>query len=214
MCSIPSAKSTKGTFTFQKSKIMNTCAKKLTQWLIENRAIEATDKELYEYAFYSIGITISPFVIVLIFGLWMGVPIEGVTMVLPFMCIRKYSGGYHAKSARTCFISSCIVLMICLWLVTKIRYGIWLGIFVFVSVCSIAYFSPIDSENRRLEEDEIQDCKKKSILISIVFLCLKIVFLILGLENFTVAISVGMILSAGLQFPAIVKNMCNEKDKK
>lgn len=193
---------------------MNTCAKKLTQWLIENRAIEATDKELYEYAFYSIGITISPFVIVLIFGLWMGVPIEGVTMVLPFMCIRKYSGGYHAKSARTCFISSCIVLMICLWLVTKIRYGIWLGIFVFVSVCSIAYFSPIDSENRRLEEDEIQDCKKKAILISIVFLCLKIVFLILGLENFTVAISVGMILSAGLQFPAIVKNMCNEKDKK
>ena len=193
---------------------MNTCAKKLTQWLIENRAIEATDKELYEYAFYSIGITISPFVIVLIFGLWMGVPIEGVTMVLPFMCIRKYSGGYHAKSAKSCFISSCIVLMICLWLVTKIRYGIWLGIFVFVSVCSIAYFSPIDSENRRLEEDEIQDCKKKAILISIVFLCLKIVFLILGLENFTVAISVGMILSAGLQFPAIVKNMCNEKDKK
>lgn len=193
---------------------MNTCAKKLTEWLIENRAIEATDRELYEYAFYSIVITISPLVIVLIFGLWMGVPIEGVTMVLPFMCIRKYSGGYHAKSARNCFISSCIVLMVCLWLVTKIRYGIWLGILVFVSVCSIAYFSPIDSENRRLEEDEIQDCKKKAVLIASVFLGLKFLFLIVGLENLAVSVSVGILLSAGLQFPAIVKKLCNERDKK
>ena len=79
---------------------MNVCAKKLTQWLIENEAIEEADKELYEYALYSIGITISPLVIVLIFGLWLGVPIEGVTMVLPFMCIRKYSGGYHAKKQK------------------------------------------------------------------------------------------------------------------
>ncbi len=193
---------------------MNTCAKKLTQWLIENKAIEVTDKELYEYAFYSIGITISPFVIVLIFGLWMGVPIEGITMVLPFMCIRKYSGGYHAKSARTCFISSCIVLMVCIWLVTKIRYGIWLGIFVFVSVCSIAYFSPIDSENRRLEEDEIQHCKKKAVLIASVFLCLKFLFLIVGLGNLAVSVSVGILLSAGLQFLAIIKKLCNERDKK
>lgn len=193
---------------------MNTCAKKLTQWLIENKAIEVTDRELYEYAFYSIGITISPLVIVLIFGLWMGVPIEGVTMVLPFMCIRKYSGGYHAKSVKSCFISSCIVLMICLWLVTKIRYEIWLGILVLMSVCSIAHFSPIDSENRRLEEDEIRDCKKKTVLVSSVFLCLEIVFLILGLENLIVSVSVGILLSAGLQFPAIVKKLCSERDKK
>lgn len=193
---------------------MNTCAKKLTEWLIENRAIEATDRELYEYALYSIGITISPLIIISIFGLWMGVPIEGITMVLPFMCIRKYSGGYHAQSARTCFISSCIVLMVCLWLVTKIRYEIWLGILVFVSVCSIAYFSPIDSENRRLENDEIQDCKKKAVLIASVFLGLKFLFLIVGLENLAVSVSVGILLSAGLQFPAIVKKLCNERDKK
>lgn len=193
---------------------MHTCAKKLTQWLIKYEAIETEDKELYEYALYSMGITLSPLVIVLIFGLWMGVPIEGITMVLPFMCIRKYSGGYHAKSARTCFISSCIVLMVCLWLVTKIRYGIWLGILVFVSICSIAFFCPIDSENRRLEEDEIRDCKKKAVLIASIFLGLKFVFLIVGLEKVAVSVSVGILLSAGLQFPAIVKKLCNERDKK
>ncbi len=186
---------------------MNVCAKKLTQWLIENEAIEEADKELYEYALYSIGITISPLVIVLIFGLWLGVSIEGVTMVLPFMCIRKYSGGYHAKKSKTCFISSCSLLMVCLWLVTKIEYGIWLGILVIMSVCSIAYFSPIDSENRRLEKDEIQDCKKKAVLISCVFLLLRIVFLILEFENLAVSISVGMILSAGLQIPAIIMKL-------
>lgn len=184
---------------------MHSCAKKLTQWLIKYEAIETEDKELYEYALYSMGITLSPLVIVLIFGLWMEVPIEGVTMVLPFLCIRKYSGGYHAKSAKSCFISSCLLLMLCVWLVTKIEYGVWLGILVLVSVCSIAYFSPIDSENRRLEEDEIQDCKKKAVLSSCVFVLSRIVFLILGLENLVVSVSVGLVLSAVLQIPAIIK---------
>lgn len=186
---------------------MNVCAKKLTQWLIENEAIEEADKELYEYALYSIGIIISPLVIVLIFGLWLGVSIEGVTMVLPFMCIRKYSGGYHAKNAKNCFISSCILLMVCLWLVTHIRYGAWLSILVLISECSIAYFSPVDSENRRLEEDEIRDCKKKSVLVSGVFVFLHIVFLILELEILAVSISVGLILSAVLQLPAIIMKL-------
>lgn len=76
------------------------------------------------------------------------------------------------------------------------------------------YFSPVDSENRRLEEDEIRDCKKKTVLVSSVFLCLKFVFLILGLENLIVSVSVGILLSAGLQFPAIVKKLCSERDKK
>ena len=78
--------------------------KLIINWLIKSKAIKDDERELYEYALYSIVLLLSPAFISIAIGCIMGIPINGVLMVIPFLFLRKFSGGFHAKHACTCFV--------------------------------------------------------------------------------------------------------------
>ena len=92
---------------------MERCTGKITDWLIKCGAIPETDRELYEYAIYSILLSLSPMLLALAIGALFGSAVQGVLTITPFVILRKFSGGYHAKSARVCFISSSLLLVLC-----------------------------------------------------------------------------------------------------
>ena len=93
---------------------MERCTGKITDWLIKCGAIPETDRELYEYAIYSILLSLSPMLLALAIGALFGSAVQGVLTITPFVILRKFSGGYHAKSARVCFISSSLLLVLCI----------------------------------------------------------------------------------------------------
>ena len=188
---------------------MERLTKGITKWLITNHAIEEDDRELYEYAIYSMLITIAPLCLVVVIGILMGTLVEGVFLIIPFMCIRKYSGGYHAKSFRACFLSSCGLLVLCMYLAARIEYAWWVSALAVVAMISLSVWSPIDSENRRLEIDEKRQYKKIAVLISVIFLFVHLLLLLLGLKEPAVCIAVGLVLSAGLQLPCVVQSLRN-----
>ena len=70
--------------------------KLIINWLIKSKAIKDNERELYEYALYSIVLLLSPAFISIAIGCIMGIPINGVLMVIPFLFLRKFSGGFHA----------------------------------------------------------------------------------------------------------------------
>lgn len=186
---------------------MEVLTKRITEWLIVNKAVEDGDRELYEYAIYSLMITISPLFLVLIIGIMMGTLIEGVFLIIPFMCIRKFSGGYHAKNAGTCFVSSCALLVICMYLAAHIKYGVWVSFVATVAIALLALFSPIDSENRRLDEEEKKLYRKIAIKISLLFMLVHILLLLFKCENWAVSVAIGLMLSAGLQLPCLLQQL-------
>ena len=51
-----------------------------------------------------------PLLIGLIIGAVMGKVCEGIVTVIPFMFLRKFSGGYHAKYWWLCIVISSTVL--------------------------------------------------------------------------------------------------------
>ena len=69
--------------------------KLIINWLIKSKAIKDNERELYEYALYSIVLLLSPAFISIAIGCIMGIPINGVLMVIPFLFLRKFSGGFH-----------------------------------------------------------------------------------------------------------------------
>lgn len=184
---------------------MERLTKRITKWLIASKAVEEADQELYEYAIYSILITISPLFLVLVIGILMGTLVEGVFLITPFMCIRKFSGGYHAKTFKICFISSCGLLILCMHLASHITYGLWVSALAFVSVISLYLWSPIDSENRRLEQDEKKKYRRTTIWVSLVFTLIHFVLLLMGYNGLAVSLAVGLMLSAGLQVPCVIQ---------
>ena len=142
----------------------------IVTWLIKHNAITEEDKELYEYAIFNLLITICPFFITLIIGFMMGVPAESIALLFPFMLIRKFSGGYHARTPFTCFLYSTMIIFIMVFIASKTNNSLILKILLTVSSISLAYFSPVDSENRRLNPNECIRYKYVTITIVAMFI--------------------------------------------
>lgn len=98
-------------------------SKLVSEWLVRCNVIDDTDKGLYEYATYSLLIMISTIMIAAILGLIMGKFVESLVLIIPFMTIRRYSGGYHAKSLRICLSSSSFLIAMCISLTSFIKSG-------------------------------------------------------------------------------------------
>ena len=81
----------------------------IINWLIKNSAISEENRELYEYAVYSAELLILPVIMAIVIGWLAGSIINGVLLIIPFMLLKKYSGGYHAKKLSICMI----IFLIC-----------------------------------------------------------------------------------------------------
>ena len=101
---------------------MKYLSKHVATWLIRCGAIDEMDRELYEYAVYSLIFLIAPLAIILTFGIMMDRVLESIIIIIPFMCVRKFSGGFHAKHVWVCILCSCSVLFMCVYMVTNIKY--------------------------------------------------------------------------------------------
>ena len=158
--------------------------------------------------------------LILIIGSLLGKTIQGLIIIFPFMFIRKFSGGIHAKKLRTCLLSSCVVLFLVVWLVDKLNNNIFLVISGFSAACSLicVRFSPIDSENRRLSVDERKEYKITTISMTTIFVAIYGVLLYAEFRIYAICIAEGIILTAMLQIPCIVVKLwrvCREeKDQK
>ena len=83
---------------------------------------------------------------------------------------------------------------------------------IIASVSSIV-FSPIDSKNRKLNTDEKKIYKKITVLCVIFLGLLDVVLFLLAKSVYINCFSVGILLTAGLQVPCIVKKICKSTKK-
>lgn len=180
------------------------CASVISNWLLGAGVIQAEDKELYEYAAYSVLITMSPMILAIIFGGIMGSLCQSIVLIVPFMIIRKFSGGYHAKNPMLCFVISCLLLVLCIIISNKAEYGVVTVSTLLISSISLILFSPIDSENRRLEQIEKHRYQLFTAILTILFSVLSVGLYYMKQPTYAVCISIGIILSAVLQIPCMI----------
>lgn len=180
-------------------------------WLVRCGAIAEEDRELYAYAVQSFLITIAPLLLAGLAGVFMGYWKQAVLLILPFMCMRKYSGGFHAKHAWTCMVVSVLLLVSAIWCAAHIPCNAVLLLVTVAALISLMVFSPVDSENKKLDMKEKQYYKKKVIYISVFFGLVCFGSFCLGQQMVTVSIEVGLVLSAGLQLPCVVCPLGSKK---
>lgn len=179
------------------------CTERIIDWLIRSEAIKESDQELYEYALYSVLLTISPIFLAIVIGFLFGCVWRSVLIILPFVIIRKFSGGYHASKGEICFVTSSLLLVLCIVLSFYVPCG-WTLIGICVgATASLACFSPLDNDNRLLSEKEHICYKRITIVIAVLFLILDLLLYLFHLYTYATCISIGIILSAGLQYPTL-----------
>lgn len=179
----------------------------VAEWLIQKQAIEETERELYEYAVHSLIMLIAPLFMAVGIGWLFGEFEMSFVLILPFMIIRKFSGGYHANKQWVCLILSYLLLAACFGLAKILSAGAIVTIAVLLSALSLATFSPVDSENRRLSEEEQKAFSKTGRILVVLFLLAYIILLVLGKNKSALYLALGVILTAGLQLPCILQKL-------
>ena len=170
-------------------------------------AISAKDKELFSYAVYSLLFGLLPIFIITILGLAFGMLREGLLMIVPFMLIRKFSGGYHLNSPKLCIICSTVLLAFAMRFIKLISCGghlPLLTVLVALSVICLCAFSPVENNSRKLTKKERQLFHKVACALAIVSLVGYLVMCEAIPIQYSAAFGVGILLVAMLELPCVV----------
>lgn len=186
---------------------MEKCTGAVVKWMIQHNAIDEREEELYEYALHSAVLSILPLLLAGVLGFCFGSIKTGILVVIPFMILRKFSGGYHAKKLSHCLISSVILLFLCILFVTHVTYDWIILVAAGIASVNLMIFSPIDHENRPLDEDEKHSLKKMTIFLVCVLNGLVILLFLIENRKTAVSFGVGILLAAGLQIPCIAEKI-------
>lgn len=186
--------------------MMQIIAECIAGWLRDQGAVLNDDIELFAYAVYSMLHGLLPVFIVLAYGYLGGMVNESLLMIMPFMLLRKFSGGFHLKSARKCILLTCFflgtALMLVSWLQEKncsaFPFVVALG-----SICSLCKFSPICNPSRKLSTKEVVLFKKIVQVISMTMFAFYLLLHCFAPIGYSIALAIGIFIAALLQIPCI-----------
>lgn len=184
---------------------MGWLANKITDWLIIHGAAGEEDRDLYEYATVCLLMTAAPLFLAILVGGLMGELRTATLMILPFMAIRKFSGGYHAKHAGTCLICSVGLLALCTFIAANITFSRVLCICMFGGAALLFLLSPVDSENKRLSAEEKKRYRKTAGILVLGVCVIAVAGMWCGNERLAVCMAVGLLLTLALQIPCVLQ---------
>ena len=159
---------------------MEKFSSKFVEFFVSNNLIKNEDKEIYEYAFNIILSSLIHIATVMIIGLCFNLFIESLAFYFSFIAIRKFAGGYHAKTATRCYLFSSLINIIVLFLIklfcyVSIYFLMILIVIEILCVILISHIAPLDSDNNLLNGKEKKFYGKISCSISTALLCISIV---------------------------------------
>lgn len=186
---------------------MSFISSRIIEWLINIQVIDREDRELYEYAVYSICITMLPLFLSIAVGALQR-NIKGyVLVIIPFLFLRKFSGGYHAKNAFSCLIESIILLTVFAKIADSCINTFSIILASLLSIIVLVINSPIDSENRRLDDYEKNTCRHVVWVICGILFVIDILLYVLDYRSELRYIMCGVILTAVMQIPGIIEKI-------
>ncbi|WP_443716451.1 accessory gene regulator B family protein [Ruminococcus bromii] len=157
--------------------------------------------ELYEYAIYIILSSAFHMATVIVLGLVFNLLTESLVFYLSFIAIRKFAGGYHAKTPVRCYLfsfaSNIIILCLVKWLSSINTLFIFIFIiFELLCVVLILLISPLDTENNPLTGQEKKMYRMLTSIITILIFIISSSCFFKGYINIGSSMICGVVMSA------------------
>lgn len=156
--------------------------------------------DLYVYGVYIVLSSSLHIATIIVLGLFFNLLVESLVFYFSFIAIRKFAGGYHAKTPTRCYVFSVIssIIMLCL-----IKYANSVGniftylfiIFELLCVVLIILMSPLDTENNPLNSYEKKWYKTLAVLISVCIFIISLFCVLTELRNIGCSLICGVIMS-------------------
>ena len=180
---------------------MEKFSSKLIEFFVSNDLIKNEDKEIYKYAVNIILSSLIHIATVMIIGLCFNLFIESLVFYFSFIAIRKFAGGYHAKTPVRCYLfsfaSNIIILCLVKWLSSINTLFIFIFIiFELLCVVLILLISPLDTENNPLTGQEKKMYRMLTSIITILIFIISSLCFFKGYRNIGSSMICGVVMSA------------------
>lgn len=180
---------------------MEKFSSKLIEFFVSNDLIKNEDKEIYKYAVNIILSSLIHIATLMIIGLCFNLFIESLVFYFSFIAIRKFAGGYHAKTPVRCYLfsfaSNIIILCLVKWLSSINTLFIFIFIiFELLCVVLILLISPLDTENNPLTGQEKKMYRMLTSIITILIFIISSLCFFKGYRNIGSSMICGVVMSA------------------
>lgn len=118
--------------------------------------------------------------------------VETILYMVSFIILRHHTGGYHAKSHKSCFILSVISYLYVLVTINVLspKYSFALSLFyLFTALVIISIFSPVEHKNLPVSAANQLKHRKYSLVFSSACALLTLLFLKMNLFSYSLSIS-------------------------
>lgn len=179
------------------NKLSESIAKK---W-IERNVIESEDYELYHYGLFIVLSEVLFLLFTLLVGAIFNITLPSIVFFVTFSIIRRFAGGFHAKTELHCQIISLSFLF---FSVVTIKYSSKyindFNVICGVLICMILLilFSPSDTPQKPLSISERKMFKKITFFVSIIFFVIIFALLKYNIKEYAIAIVCAFLLETVL----------------
>ena len=137
----------------------------LTNFIIQHSDAKREDADIIAFGVKYGLITVAEILGMVVISFLMREFIPGAVILIAFISIRVYAGGYHAKTLPRCVVMSTILFtliilgykMLYLPIIVKGLIALFLGVLILI-------FSPVENDNRRLSKNEKKVFKNRALL--------------------------------------------------
>ena len=193
--------------------MFSSIAEKITIHLESNNAFKSEDRAIYQYGVQqglSIMLNLST---TLLLGIVTGMIWESIIFLAAYMLLRRYAGGFHAKTPARCYIYSSVMVLLALLGIKYMCNSILISICMFIVGSLIIFlFSPIEDKNKPLDAAEQLVYQKRTRFYLIVEVVLDIAMMCLGFKVLYEPISISLFCLGILVALGKVKNVIRNKN--
>lgn len=145
-------------------------SKSIALFLHKNNIINNERLPVCEYGFELIIATILGFALVLLSGVILGEVASSIIFYVLFVCVRMFTGGYHAKTHFKCkatLLVCCLFVLVGSKLSAEYEHPFWLIIScVLLYLITVLLYAPIEHINAPLTDDLKKRNRKISIIMA------------------------------------------------
>lgn len=128
---------------------------KLVDMLSGNGIIEESEKEVYCFGVNQLFLSLANMLTSAAIGVICGMLWQSLLFSAAYIPLRRYAGGFHAKTPGRCYFLSCLLIVCVLMLLKHVAFSVTAVLILTVAASAVVFMkSPVASENKPLLDKE------------------------------------------------------------
>lgn len=190
--------------------------KKLSEVIIEKMKDSNSLTEDEEIVQYGLDIIIDKTIfifVVIIVGFLSNCLLESIIFAITFAMLRQYAGGYHAETKRKCFLLSflTIIAALCVIRFAEGYQMLMRALFIICLISSLYIFltAPMETANKKFDEDEIRVYGRKARIITVIIITAVIILYLINFKKLACTAATSIVVEAYLMLKGFIQNCRN-----